>query len=237
MEQRILVADDEKDILEMLSDFMEGLGYQVDLADTVDTAFVLMKENDYDIFLTDKNMPDNEGNKEGGMRLLKYAKDNMPETEVIMITGYGTIESAVEAMKLGAFDYIKKPIPLDDLKEKIERILEYKRFINSENTMRTYKILHNQLLDVLVNRDDIPEDQLEKILRTLGARIDHVFGVQKDYETIIETQAEALERIEGYAEHLKEAIPRENPYYELVQKIDEESKRRLSTRKMNQGIE
>lgn len=227
MEPKILIADDEKDLLEMLSSFMEGLGYLVDLADTVDAALVLMQENDYDIFLADKNMPDIEGNKEGGMRLLRYAKDHMPGTEAIMITGYPTIESAVEAMKLGAFDYIQKPIPLNDLKEKIERILEYKRFINSENTVRTYRILHNQLLDLLVNRDDLPEDQVEKILRTLGARIDHVFGMQKDYETIIEAQAEALEKIESYAEHLKEAVPRENPYYALVEKIREESKKRI----------
>ena len=148
MEPRILVADDEKDILIILADFMEKLGYRADLVDTVDAALVLMQKNDYDIFLVDKNMPDSDSNKEGGMRLLRYAKENMPGTEVVMITGYATIRSAVEAMKLGAFDYITKPIPLKDLKEKIERILEYKRFINAENSVRTYKILHNQITTI-----------------------------------------------------------------------------------------
>jgi len=228
MEPRILVADDEKEILNILTDFMEEFGYRADFADTVDAALVLMQKNDYDIFLADKNMPDSDNNKEGGMRLLRYAKENMPGTEVIMITGYATIESAVEAMKLGAFDYITKPIPLKDLKEKIERILEYKRFINSENSVRIYKILHNQILDLLVNRENLPEDQIDKTLRTLGARIDQVFGMQKDYETIIETQAEALEKIEDYTEHLKETIPRDNPYYVLLEKIGEESKKRIT---------
>ena len=179
MESRILVVDDEKEILDTLAEFMADLGYQADFADAVDAALVLMKKNEYDVFLLDKNMPDNKNNKEGGMSLLRYARENMPGTEVIMMTGYGTVESAVEAMKLGAFDYITKPISLKDVKLKIDRILDYKRFINSEDTLRTYKILHNQLLSSLVNLDNLPEDQLEKILRTLGARIDQVFGLQK----------------------------------------------------------
>ena len=227
MKARILIADDEENILDTLSDFMEGIGYQVDLAESVDRALALMQVNEYDILLTDKNMPDIGGNKEGGMSLLKHAKEHNPLTEVIMITGYATIESAVGAMKLGAFDYVMKPIPLNELKEKIDRVLEYKRFLNSENTLQMYKALHNQLLDLLVNRDDIPEDKLQKILRTLGTKIDHLFGMQKGYEEIIETQSEALEKIESYADHLKEAIPGESPYHALIEKISEESKRRI----------
>jgi len=227
MEARILIADDEKNILDTLADFMEGIGYRVDLAENVDSALALMQANEYDILLTDKNMPDTGDNKEGGMRLLKHAKEHSPSTEVIMITGYATVESAVEAMKLGAFDYVMKPIPLNELKGKIDRVLEYKRFLSSENTLQMYKALHNQLLDLLVNSDDIPEDKLQRILRTLGTKIDHLFGMQKGYEGIIETQTEALEKIEGYADHLKEAIPGESPYYALIEKILEESKRRI----------
>jgi len=227
MKARILVADDEKNILDTLSDFMEDIGYHVDLAGSVDSALTLMQTNEYDILLTDKNMPDTGNKKEGGMRLLKHAKEHYPLTEVIMITGYATVESAVEAMKLGAFDYVMKPIPLDELKEKIDRVLEYKRFLSSEKTLQMYKAFHNQLLDLLVNRDDIPEDKLNRILRTLGTKIDHLFGLQKGYEGIIETQSEALEKIEGYADHLKEAIPGESPYYALIEKILDESKRRI----------
>ncbi len=227
MKARILIADDEANILDTLSDFMEGIGYQVDLAGSVESALTLLQTNEYDILLTDKNMPGFGDKKEGGMSLLKHAKEHNPLTEVIMITGYATVESAVEAMKLGAFDYVMKPIPLNELKEKIDRVLEYKRFLNSENTLQMYKALHNQLLDLLVNRDDIPEDKLQKILRTLGTKIDHLFGMQKGYEEIIETQTEALEKIERYADHLKEAIPGESPYHALIEKILEESKKRI----------
>ena len=227
MKARILIADDEKNILETLSDFMEGIGYDVDLAGSVDSALALIQANDYDILLTDKNMPDTDGGKEGGLSLLKYAREHSPLTEVIMITGYATVESAVEAMKLGAFDYVMKPIPLFELKEKIDRVLEYKRFLGSQNTLQMYKALHNQLLDLLINRDDIPEEKLEQILKTLGKKIDHLFGMQKGYEEIIVTQTEALEKIEVYIEHLKEAIPEESPYYALIEKILEESRRRI----------
>ncbi|MFP3911819.1 MAG: response regulator [Desulfobacteraceae bacterium] len=229
MKSRILVVDDEKEILETLADFMKGT-YEADFSETVSSALALMKQNPYDIVLLDKNMPYGGNDKEGGMSLLKYVKENLPGTEVIMMTGYATVESAVEAMKLGAFDYITKPVSLNDVKQKIERILDYKRFINSEHTLRTYKILHNQILDLLVNLNDLPEEQIEKTLRALGARIDQVFGLQKDYESIIETQAGALEKIEGYIEHLKDAVPEESPYYVLIEKIKSESRRRIGGR-------
>ena len=77
------------------------------------------------------------------------------------------------------------------------------------------------------NRDDLPEEQLGQILRTLGGKIDHLFGLQKEYETIIQTQAEALERIETFAQHLKEALPSDSPYVTAIEKIEEESRKRI----------
>ncbi len=227
MEAKILVADDEKDILDMLFDFMTGLGYRVDLAESVNTALALLTQNNYDLFLTDKNMPDRDGNREGGMTLLRYAREHTPSTEVIMITGYATVDTAVEAMKLGAFDYIIKPVPLHDLKEKIERVLQYRRFIDSEKTIGTYKRLHHQVLELLINREDLPDDRLQTLLRSLGGKIDHLFGIQKEYETVINVQAKALEKIKAYAELLTDVFPKDSPYAELVGNILEESEKRI----------
>ena len=227
MEIKILVADDEKDILDLIGSFLKKKGHDVDKANSLNAALTLMKKNEYDIILTDKNMPDSEGGMEGGMGLLRYARENMPSAEIIVVTGHGTIETAVEAMKLGAFDYIMKPIPLDGLHGKIERILEYRRFIKSENTIQSYKILHNQVLDLLENRDNLPEEEVQQMLKTLGARIDQVFGTQKEYETIIDTQAQTLEKIEEFARALKDSVLQESPYYELVEKIHEEAKKRI----------
>ena len=227
MDVRILVADDEESILDLLSRFIDKIGYKVDIARDVASAISLLQSNRYDVVLTDKNMPDVDGRMEGGMTLVKYVKEHMPSAEVIMITGYATIETAVEAMRMGAFDYIMKPIPLNELKTKIERILDYRKFINSGDTLQIYRALHNQALSLLENRDDLPDEQLSQMLRTLGGKIDHLFGLQKEYETIIQTQAEALERIETFAQHLKDALPSESPYIQAVEQIEEESRKRI----------
>ena len=88
-------------------------------------------------------------------------------------------------------------------------------------------MLHNQALSLLENRDDLPDEQLEKMLRTLGGKIDNLFGLQKEYETIIQSQADALERIETYVKHLREAIPQDNPYFSMIEKIEEEARKRI----------
>jgi DNA-binding response OmpR family regulator len=227
MDVRLLIADDDKSILALLKQFMDKHGYRADLADSVKDAIQFMNENEYDIIITDKNMPDEGANPEGGMSVLKYAREHRPSAEVIMITGYGTVESAVEAMKLGAFDYISKPIPMNELEEKIARIIEYRKFLNSETTLKLYKTFHSEIINVLKDSHDIPEEDLKGMLKTLGSRIDHVFGLQRDYETIIQLQADALAKIESYIQFIEDAIPRESPYYEVLEKIREESKKRI----------
>jgi DNA-binding response OmpR family regulator len=227
MDVRILIADDELPILELLSEFIAKLGYQADTAQDVDTAIDLLKANPYDIVLTDKNMPGPKGSLEGGMALLRWLKENANQTEVIMMTGYATIETAVEAMKLGAFDYIMKPIPLDELKQKLERLIQYRSFINSENTLEIYRTLHQQMLVLLENRKGLPEDQVRLMLKNLGSRIDNVFGLQRQYESILQHQTEALERIEEYAKVLRDGLPPDSPYQEVVTKIGEEAQKRV----------
>lgn len=227
MDVRILIADDELPILELLSEFITKLGYQADTAQDVDAAIDLLKANPYDIVLTDKNMPGPKGSLEGGMALLRWLKENANQTEVIMMTGYATIETAVEAMKLGAFDYIMKPIPLDELKQKLERLIQYRSFINSENTLEIYRTLHQQMLVLLENRKGLPEDQVRLMLKNLGSRIDNVFGLQRQYESILQHQTEALERIEEYAKVLRDGLPPDSPYQEVVTKIGEEAQRRV----------
>ena len=227
MTARILVADDEHHITELLEAFLTRYGYAVDTAGDATEAMALMAARNYDVLLTDKNMPDADGHMDGGMILLHHAREHAPETDVIMITGYATVETAVEAMKAGAFDYIMKPIPLEELKEKIERILTYRKFINSENTLAVYRSLHQQLLEKLVNQDRLPEEALQEVLRRIGGRLDHVFGLQKQYETIIDLQTAALERIETLAVHLKEAVAPESPYAELADRIIAEARKRI----------
>ncbi len=112
-------------------------------------ALDLLESTEYDVIIADKNMPGLNDDAEGGMDLLRYAKKHLETTEVIMMTGYGTLDSAIEAMKLGAFDYVIKPAPKEQLREKIDRMLEYKSLINAEDTIQTYKALHSDILTLL----------------------------------------------------------------------------------------
>jgi len=227
MMARVLVVDDEDDIRNLIARSLEAESYSVDTVGSVEAALDLMESNPYDVLITDKNLPDADGAKEGGMNLLRYSRKAFPRTEVIMMTGYSSVETAIEAIKLGAFDYLTKPFSLEDLREKIDRIMNYRSFLNSENALETYRTLHNELLSLLENRDNLPEEELHKLLKLLGSRIDQVFGAQKEWERIIQLQSEALRNIEAYAEELKKVIPRKDQAYHLVRKIYGEASKRI----------
>lgn len=228
MEVKILVVDDEDDVRNMIAAALEKFGYSSDMADSVKIATELMESTEYDIIITDKNMPDDiDGSQEGGMNILKYAKKHMPTAEVLIMTGYATIETAIEAMKLGAFDYLTKPFLINELKEKIDRILEYKSVINPENTIPIYKTLHNEVLNLLENKHDLTDDERHQLLKSLDTKIDHFFRAQKEWEKVVLIQREALAKIGAYVEQLKEHITPTDPSYGFVEKICKESNRRL----------
>ncbi|NOX20242.1 MAG: sigma-54-dependent Fis family transcriptional regulator [Nitrospirae bacterium] len=125
MSFRILVAEDEQITLKHLLYALEKEGYTaVGALDGVE-AFEKIKKEHFDVVVTDIKMPGLDG-----ISLLERIKLQWPETEVIIITGFGSIDSAVEAMKRGAYDYITKPFNLDELILKIKKILEKKSLEN-----------------------------------------------------------------------------------------------------------
>jgi len=228
MEVKILVVDDEEAVRNVVGASLEKPGYNVDLADGVRSAMELMKSTEYDIIIMDKNMPDmDDMEEEGGMSLLKYTKMHAPTSEVIMMTGYPTIETAIEAMKLGVFDYITKPFSIEELHRKVERLLEYMSFINPENTIQAYRNLHIEILNLLENKLHVSDDELDKLLTVLGARIDQFFKLLKGGERIILLQKQALGNIETYAARLKDEMPEKDHHYSLVEMICKESSRRI----------
>jgi len=115
----ILIIDDEEDILDVLSDVITSWGYLPIIARDGEDALEKFKEVPVDLVLSDIRMP-----KIDGLSLLERIKKASPNTIVILLTGHPSIESAVRAMKDGAFDYLTKPINLDELKVKIDRGLE-----------------------------------------------------------------------------------------------------------------
>ncbi|MGB5987370.1 MAG: response regulator [Desulfobacterales bacterium] len=225
MEKRILLVDDDKIILQLYGDFLDHQDCRYDAADSVAAAINLLERHSYGIVLTDKNMPDSAGGNMGGMEVLRYVREKFPSSEVIMITGYADVHSAVEAMKLGAFDYLVKPVALAELKEKLDRIWEYRKFLSASDTFQTYRTLLRQVLHHLINEKQLEGDQLEEILKTLGARIDHLFGLQREYEAIIDKQTENLGTIETQLEALIATLPEDSPYHEWLAKILNQSRK------------
>ena len=130
----ILVVDDEPLTRKSLYEILKFQGYRVSAAGDGEAAFKIVKEQSPDIVITDLKMP-----KIDGLTLLKEIKSISPDTAVVLITAFGSIENAVEAMKDGAFDYITKPIIDNEIQIVIKRILEQKRILQ-EN-----KILKKQL--------------------------------------------------------------------------------------------
>jgi DNA-binding NtrC family response regulator len=125
----ILVVEDGQSQREMLCDFLKDEGYPVADAKNGEEALIKLREDRFDLVLTDYKMPVMDG-----MALLKAAKELNPELDVVVMTAFGTVEAAVTAMKGGAFDYITKPIELDELRLLIGRIFE-RRTIVRENEM------------------------------------------------------------------------------------------------------
>ncbi|MFQ5508627.1 MAG: sigma-54-dependent transcriptional regulator [Leptospirillia bacterium] len=116
--KRILIADDNNAMREMLTQALEGKGHDVTPVTDGNAAAELVPTG-FDLVVTDLRMPGKDG-----LEVLKEVKKSSPETEVIVMTAFGTVENAVEAMRYGAFDYILKPFPLDEFDLKVERALD-----------------------------------------------------------------------------------------------------------------
>ena len=112
---RVLIVDDEVDFVEMLSLRLEEAGEKVVPAYNGRECLEILKKLDIDVVILDIKMPGMDG-----IQTLKEIKKGFPLVEVIMLTGHGTTETAVEGMKMGAFDYLLKPTDFHDLLEKLE---------------------------------------------------------------------------------------------------------------------
>jgi len=121
MPARLLVVDDELNIRGALAKILEKAGHTVSAAESGDAALGSLHEAPFDLIITDLKMVGT-----SGLEVLRAAKQYQPEAEVIMLTAYGTVESAVDAMKAGAYDYLTKPIEPERLLHVAARALEYK---------------------------------------------------------------------------------------------------------------
>ena len=129
---RILITDDDKNLRKILKTELSEDGFGVDEAGSGTTALDLLQKNDYDVLLLDLNMPGL-----GGMDVLKRVKVGDSPVEVIVLTAHSTISTAVEAMKLGAYDYLTKPFKIDEVKAVIQKAYEKKELLGENLALRT----------------------------------------------------------------------------------------------------
>lgn len=131
MKSRILVVDDEESIREFLEIMLKKEGYEVTTAEDGEVAKDLLSKKSFDMVISDMQMP-----KVTGIELLKYVRENYSDLVFMIITAFGTTETAVEAMKMGAYDYVTKPFKIDEVRINIANALKSK---NLETEVRVLK--------------------------------------------------------------------------------------------------
>ena len=151
----ILFVDDDKTILNMVEEYLAAFDYRVSIVDSGLKALELIKDKDFDVVFTDFKMPDIDG-----LELLAMIKEYRPATEVIIVTGHGSMESAIQAMKFGSYDYIQKPFKLDVLRIVINKLYEEKR-LKRENIVLRKRLKerhkYKQLVGISLKMQEIYE--------------------------------------------------------------------------------
>ncbi|RMF58945.1 MAG: sigma-54-dependent Fis family transcriptional regulator [Calditrichaeota bacterium] len=147
MKTRILIVDDEQDSLDLMHELFEQNGYETFTAHNGVEALEIIRENEPDIMISDMVMPEM-----GGLELMDVVSQKYPDISVIMITAYGTIETAVEAMRKGAKDYILKPLRLEEILAKVETISQLK-FLQRENRQLRENLSEKYNFDKIIGKN------------------------------------------------------------------------------------
>jgi DNA-binding NtrC family response regulator len=129
--ERILVVDDEENMVHFLTKLLRAEGFEVEGARTGETALERLRAGPFELVLTDLKLPDSDG-----IEILKAARELHPETVVVLITAYGTIESAIEAMRAGAYDYVTKPFRASEILQVVDKALERVRLRREVSQLR-----------------------------------------------------------------------------------------------------
>ncbi len=160
----ILVTDDEKIQRESLAGFLKNKGYQTLTASDFDTAYQLIRTRAVDVLLTDVKM-----RGKSGYDLLKAVKELNPEITVIIMTAYGNVEEAVAAMKNGAYDYLTKPLDLDEVELLIHRAVQFK-LLKSENEQLRKTLTERHRFTNIITNSPLMEEVLNIAARSASSR-------------------------------------------------------------------
>jgi signal transduction histidine kinase len=134
---KILVIEDEAEVRESYKDMFALFGYEVEAVSNGREGLSLINKKDYDVVVTDLNMPEMDG-----LEVLRYIKKRKPFVEVIVITGFATLENAIQAMKVGAYDYFTKPVDIDHVRIVLSKCIQQ---INAKKENAELRTLNEQL--------------------------------------------------------------------------------------------
>jgi len=134
MSEKVLLVDDEKDFLDIMSERMQARGMTVKTADSADKALAMLENESFDAIVMDFKMPGMDG-----IQALKNIKTQKPELQIILLTGYATVEKTVEAMKIGATDLLEKPADLEALTATIQKAKAEKMLLVEKKTEEKIK--------------------------------------------------------------------------------------------------
>ena len=157
---RVLVVDDEQSMRELLAIMLRQVGYDVTVADGGEAAITALETDAFDLVITDLRM-----RKTDGLAVLRAAKEHSPRTVVLVVTAFASTETAVEAMRLGAYDYVTKPFKLEELKLTISNALERKR-LHEENLALKRQLRIERGFENFIGRSRKMLDVFETIRKT-----------------------------------------------------------------------
>ena len=138
----ILIIDDEKDILDTLMHTLSGLGYKLKGLSNPKTALKNIKKDHFDLVITDIMMPNITG-----LDIIRKIKESKRDTQVIVVTGFASLETAIKSIQYGVYDYIQKPFNIDEIK------ITVKNALDTQNLQRRNKILIQKIENMLTNID------------------------------------------------------------------------------------
>ncbi len=164
LKTKLLVVDDEQSIRRLCMTIGTSLGFTCSEAESAESAVTRLETDPPDLVLTDLKLPN-----QSGVELLKQVRNILPRTEIAIMTGHGSIESAVDAMKLGAYDYIEKPFRVEKLRLLLQRMAEKVRLVN-ENAFLRERVNTEENLDGIIGTSSGMQDVLRMISRLKDTR-------------------------------------------------------------------
>jgi len=207
--KNILVTEDDEKMRNGLVEILKGQGYNVDSAENGQKGLEMIKEKDYDVVLTDLIMP-----VMGGMELLRNIKQIKSGTSVIIITSFGTIENAVEAIKVGASDYITKPFKIDEVQSKIKKVLAEKEFVKTPDMIDSsvFKAISNPIrkdvVKLLAASGKLKFTEIKNMLKIDDpTKLSFHLRILKEH-LLIEQDSEKIYMLSGSGKKLLESLKR-----------------------------